>query len=92
MVSGGQTMNPSTEDILAAIQSVPAKTVFVLPNNKNIIMAAEQAQKLADRKVVVLPTRTVPQGITAMLNFDPEAEPEDNTVNMMAAPKRCPPV
>ena len=73
VVSGGQTMNPSTEDILAAIQSVPAKTVFVLPNNKNIIMAAEQASKLADRKVVVLPTRTVPQGITALLSFDPTA-------------------
>ena len=85
VVSGGQTMNPATEDILAAIQSVPAKTVLVLPNNKNIIMAAEQAQKLADRKVLVLPTRTVPQGMTAMLNFDPDAAPEDNAVNMMAA-------
>ena len=78
-------MNPATEDILAAIQSVPAQTVLVLPNNKNIIMAAEQAQKLADRKVLVLPTRTVPQGMTAMLNFDPEASAEDNAVNMMAA-------
>ena len=85
VVSGGQTMNPATEDILAAIQSVPAKTVLVLPNNKNIIMAAEQAEKLADRKVLVLPTRTVPQGMTAMLNFDPEAAPEENAVNMMAA-------
>ncbi len=85
VVSGGQTMNPATEDILAAIQSVPAKTVLVLPNNKNIIMAAEQAQKLADRKVVVLPTRTVPQGMTAMLNFDAEATPDENAVNMMAA-------
>ncbi|MGN0975489.1 MAG: DAK2 domain-containing protein [Gemmiger sp.] len=85
VVSGGQTMNPSTEDILAAIQSVPAKTVLVLPNNKNIIMAAEQAQKLADREVLVLPTRTVPQGMTAMLNFDPEAAPNDNAVAMMAA-------
>ena len=85
VVSGGQTMNPSTEDILAAIQSVPAKTVFVLPNNKNIIMAAEQAQKLADRQVVVLPTRTVPMGITALLNFDPSANAETNTINMMAA-------
>ncbi|MDD4850054.1 MAG: DAK2 domain-containing protein [Gemmiger sp.] len=85
VVSGGQTMNPATEDILAAIQSVPAKTVLVLPNNKNIIMAAEQAEKLADRKVVVLPTRTVPQGMTAMLNFDPEATPDDNAVNMMSA-------
>ena len=85
VVSGGQTMNPSTEDILAAIQSVPAKTVFVLPNNKNIIMAAEQAQKLADRQVVVLPTRTVPMGITALLNFDPSVNAETNTINMMAA-------
>ena len=85
VVSGGQTMNPATEDILAAIQSVPAQTVLVLPNNKNIIMAAGQAQKLADRKVLVLPTRTVPQGMTAMLNFDPEASAEDNAVNMMAA-------
>ena len=85
VVSGGQTMNPATEDILAAIQSVPAKTVFVLPNNKNIIMAAEQAQKLADREVVVLPTRTVPMGITAMLNFDPSVDAEANTINMMAA-------
>ena len=85
VVSGGQTMNPATEDILAAIQSVPAKTVFVLPNNKNIIMAAEQAQKLADRQVVVLPTRTVPMGITALLNFDPSVNAETNTINMMAA-------
>ena len=85
IVSGGQTMNPSTEDILAAIQSVPAKTVFVLPNNKNIIMAAEQAQKLADRQVIVLPTRTVPMGITALLNFDPSVNAETNTINMMAA-------
>ena len=85
VVSGGQTMNPSTEDILAAIQSVPAKTVLVLPNNKNIIMASEQAQKLADRKVIVLPTRTIPQGMTAMLNFDPDTAPEENAVNMMAA-------
>ena len=88
VVSGGQTMNPSTEDILAAIQSVPAKTVLVLPNNKNIIMASEQAQKLADRKVLVLPTRTVPQGMTAMLSFDPEVSAEENAVNMMAAADR----
>ena len=84
VVSGGQTMNPATEDILAAIQSVPAKTVFVLPNNKNIIMAAEQAQKLADRQVVVLPTRTVPMGITAMLNFDPSVNAETNTINTVS--------
>ena len=86
VVSGGQTMNPATEDILAAIQSVPAKTVFVLPNNKNIIMAAEQAQKLADRQVVVLPTRTVPMGITALLNFDPSATVEANTCLLYTSP------
>ena len=86
VVTGGQTMNPSTEDILKAIHSVPAQTVFVLPNNKNIIMAAEQSVRLADRKVIVLPTRTIPQGITAMLNYDPEASAEDNAVTMdMAA-------
>ena len=85
VVSGGQTMNPSTEDIVAAVQSVPAETVFVLPNNKNIIMAAEMAQKIADRKIVVLPTRTVPQGITAMMYFDPDAEVDANTVAMMQA-------
>ena len=85
VVRGGQTMNPSTEDILAAVQSVPAGTVFVLPNNKNIIMAAEQAQKIADRKVVVLPTRTIPQGITAMLSFDPDADADANSIAMMEA-------
>ena len=85
VVSGGQTMNPATEDIVAAVQSVPAKTVFVLPNNKNIIMAAEQAKKIADRTIVVLPTRTIPQGITAMLNFDPSLSADENNVNMMQA-------
>ena len=88
VVSGGQTMNPATEDILAAVQSVPAGTVFVLPNNKNIIMAAEQAQKIADRKVVVLPTRTIPQGITAMLSFDPDADADANSIAMMEAAGR----
>ena len=85
VVSGGQTMNPSTADIVAAVQSVPAKTVFVLPNNKNIIMAAEQAQGIADRTVVVLSTRTIPQGITALLNFDPDASEHDNATRMMQA-------
>ena len=85
VVSGGQTMNPSTEDILKAIHATPAQTVFVLPNNKNIIMAAEQAIKLADRKVCVLPSRTVPQGIAAMLAFDPDADLEQNQVNMSNA-------
>ena len=74
IVKGGQTMNPSTQDILAAIQATPAETVFVLPNNKNIIMAAEQAVKLADRKVCVLQTRTIPQGLSALLAFDPDSD------------------
>ena len=85
VVSGGQTMNPSTDDILKAIHSVPAKTVFVLPNNKNIIMAAEQTLPLADRKVVVLQTRTIPQGLSAMLSFDPDAELTANCVEMTKA-------
>ncbi len=85
VVTGGQTMNPSTDDILKAIQATPAETVFVLPNNKNIIMAAEQAVRLADRRVCVLPTRTIPQGITAMLNFDPERDFAENRLAMTKA-------
>lgn len=86
VVSGGQTMNPSTDDILHAVEATPAETVFVLPNNKNIIMAAEQAAKLVrDRKVVVLPTRTIPQGLSAMLAFDPESDAEQNAIAMNAA-------
>ncbi len=85
IVSGGQTMNPSTEDILAAIQSIPAKNIIVLANNKNIIMASEQACKLADRNAVVLPTRTIPQGISAMLAFSPDLGVEENVINMKAA-------
>ena len=82
VVSGGQTMNPATEDILAAIQSVPAKTVFVLPNNKNIIMAAQQVDALTPKNVVVIGSKTVPQGVTAMLNFNPEGSVEENTQAM----------
>lgn len=85
IVSGGQTMNPSTNDILRAIEATPAQTVFVLPNNKNIIMAAEQAVKLADRRVCVLQTRTIPQGLSAMLAFDPDASFSDNRLNMTKA-------
>ncbi len=85
VVSGGQTMNPSTEDILEAIGQTPAKKVFVLPNNKNIIMAAEQAARLADRKVCVLQTRNIPQGITAMMNFDPSADFAANRAAMTEA-------
>ena len=78
VISGGQTMNPSTEDILKEIDKTPAEIVFVLPNNKNIIMAAQQCQRLCeDKKVVVLPTKTVPQGISAMMAVDPEMEEED---------------
>ena len=82
VVEGGQTMNPSTDDILKAIERTPAEIVFVLPNNKNIIMAAEQAAPLSDKQVVVIPSKTVPQGITAMLNFDPSMDLEDNVAAM----------
>jgi len=86
LVGGGQTMNPSTEDILKAVDATPAEIVYVLPNNKNIIMAAEQCVPLCeDKKVVVLPTKTVPQGISAMLCADPDAEEEENTVAMTEA-------
>ena len=88
VVRGGQTMNPSTDDILKAIMATPAKTVFVLPNNKNIIMAAEQAIKLADRNVCVLQTRTIPQGIAAMLAYDESASLADNRINMTKAFER----
>ena len=79
IISGGQTMNPSTQDILEAVNKVPAETVFVLPNNKNIIMAAEQVNALTPKNVVVIPSKTVPQGVTAMLSFNPEGSIEENT-------------
>ena len=79
IISGGQTMNPSTQDILEAVNKVPAETVFVLPNNKNIIMAAQQVDALTPKNVVVIPSKTVPQGITAMLSFNPEGTVEENT-------------
>ena len=79
IISGGQTMNPSTQDILEAVNKVPAETVFVLPNNKNIIMAAEQVAGLTPKNVVVIPSKTVPQGVTAMLSFNPEGSVEENT-------------
>ena len=82
IIQGGQTMNPSTDDILKAINRTPAEIVYVLPNNKNIIMAAEQTIPLSDKKVIVIPSKTVPQGITAMLNFDPEQDAEANTAAM----------
>ena len=82
VISGGQTMNPSTQDILEAVNKVPAETVFILPNNKNIIMAAQQVEGLTPKNVVVIPSKTVPQGITAMLNFNGEGTVEENTEAM----------
>ena len=82
LISGGQTMNPSTQDILEAVNKVPAETVFVLPNNKNIIMAAQQVDALTPKNVVVISSKTVPQGITAMLNFNPDGSVEENTEAM----------
>ena len=85
VVQGGQTMNPSTDDIVRAVDAVPAETVFVLPNNKNIIMAAEQAAHLAEgKKLVVVPTRTIPQGISAMLAADLDSEQDSGLAAAMA--------
>ena len=85
IISGGQTMNPSTQDILEAVNRVPAETVYVLPNNKNIIMAAQQVDPLTPKKVVVIPSKTIPQGVTAMLSFNPEGTEEENTEQMTEA-------
>ncbi len=82
IISGGQTMNPSTQDILEAVNRVPAETVLVLPNNKNIIMAAQQVDALTPKNVVVIGSKTVPQGITAMLNFNPDGDQEENVAAM----------
>lgn len=88
IVSGGQTMNPSTDDILRAVESTPAETVYVLPNNKNIIMAAEQTIPISTRKVIVIHTRTIPQGISAMLSFDPDTDVEANAIEMQKSTER----
>lgn len=85
VVEGGQTMNPSTEDILRAIDATPAQTVFVLPNNKNIIMAAQQAVPLSEKEVIVIESKTIPQGVSAMLAFDPCSESEENKAAMTDA-------
>jgi len=85
IIEGGQTMNPSTEDMLKAIEIVNADTIYILPNNKNIILAAEQAQKLEkDKKIMVIPSKTIPQGITAIINYVPEQTAEDNRERMTA--------
>jgi hypothetical protein len=89
IISGGQTMNPSTEDILRQVEQTPAEIVYVLPNNKNIIMAAQQCVGLAQgKRVIVLPTKTVPQGVSALLCADPEGEEPDNTAAMTEAISR----
>ena len=83
IIEGGQTMNPSTEDMLLAIDKVNAKNIFILPNNKNIIMAANQAASLTeDKNIIVIPTKTIPQGITALVNYIPDSTPEDNAGRM----------
>lgn len=85
IIEGGQTMNPSTEDMLNAIEKVNAKNIFILPNNKNIILAANQAASLTeDKNIIVIPTKTIPQGITALINYIPDNTPEDNTERMNA--------
>ena len=84
LIEGGQTMNPSTEDVLQAIEKVNAKNIFIFPNNKNIILAANQARDLTeDRNIIVIPTKTIPQGITAMINYVPEKTIEQNTEEML---------
>ena len=85
LISGGQTMNPSTQDILEVVNTVPAETVYVLPNNKNIIMAAQQVDALTPKNVVVIPSKTIPQGITAMLSFNPDGTNEENVEAMTEA-------
>ncbi len=85
IISGGQTMNPSTQDILEAVNKVPAEIVYVLPNNKNIIMAAEQVDALTPKQVIVIPSKTVPQGVTAMLSFNPDGDSQENVEAMTEA-------
>ena len=85
LISGGQTMNPSTQDILEVVNQVPAETVYVLPNNKNIIMAAQQVDALTPKNVIVIPSKTIPQGVTAMLSFNPEGTNEENVEAMTEA-------
>ena len=89
VISGGQTMNPSTESILKEIKKVRAHTVFVLPNNKNIIMAAQQCESLTDKKVVVIPTASIPQGVSAMMAVDPDAESAEAIEQAMTAAAQC---
>lgn len=88
VISGGQTMNPSTDDILSVIESINAENIFVLPDNKNIIMAAQQAAEMSEKNVFVIPTKTIPQGISAMVAFEPSRTPEENAMAMESAAKK----
>ena len=89
LIEGGQTMNPSTEDMVNAIEKVNADVIYILPNNKNIILAAEQAKYLVeDKQILVVPSKTVPQGIAALINFMPDASPEENLDGMIEEMKR----
>ena len=85
IVDGGQTMNPSTDDLLHAVESIHTKVTYILPNNKNIIMAAQQVAPLTDKKILVIQTKTISEGISAMLSFDPETTPDENLMAMEAA-------
>ena len=89
IVEGGQTMNPSTEDILRAIENEHAEHIFVLPNNSNIVMAAQQANELTDKSVSIIPSKTIPQGISALFSFDSDHSVENNEANMIDAISRC---
>ncbi|MDU5987708.1 MAG: DAK2 domain-containing protein, partial [Peptostreptococcus anaerobius] len=83
VIEGGQTMNPSTEDFMNAVGAVNAEHIFILPNNSNVIMAANQAKELSDKDVYVVPTKNIPQGISSLINFEPDANPEDNMARFM---------
>ena len=85
VIEGGQTMNPSTEDFMKAIDKIHAKNIFILPNNSNIIMAANQAKELSDKNIIVIPTKNIPQAVSALVGFNPEATAEENEANMVEA-------
>ena len=85
IIEGGQTMNPSTEDFMKAVESINAKNIVILPNNSNVIMAANQAKELSEKNIIVIPTKTVPQGISSLMSFDADNSPEENEANMKDA-------
>src|SRR5699024_3860308 len=85
IIEGGQTMNPSTEDLLQAVENANATHTYILPNNKNIVLAAEQVKSLTDKEVIIIPSKTIPQGISALFSFDTEQSKDENTKNMLEA-------